>query len=946
KYYLYLRAGNAAGQELLYYPPAASTHAFVYDVTAPTVTAGGWVAGLSTDSVNPTYANEVTYASGTVADNVSDALDKRQVYLRVYDVDADKYLNPNTAARFDYSNAATAWALYDTVGDAWSYDLSASQFTTGNKYRLEIYGEDKAGNKHTENCPWTTESGPGDCQTGSSNMPKYARYFIYNKLKPVVTIDWPVLVPPNYIGSTLDSSSGTASGFGVNLVQYALKYNKSDPTQHWRHYTSSGAWVYYSGNLWNTAYNPAGDWSVWVASNVAWVDGEAYLLTVRAWDSAGNVSNEQEISFTYDVSAPTSTVVYPVSGTEYTVQVLSVSGTAQDRVSTGTPAGLDQTFHAGIQRESDSYWWDGSTWTALRDDPSTLISQGTGVKDWSLTLPGDFYDLLTVSRDTFTVYSWGVDLVNVPDPSYANVESSLTPKCVFYFRSDAPAAYVKWPPAASVQNDVSSVTLNISAVGAGVSQVWAVFIDTGGYYWTGSSWSLTGGYDPATDSEVWLSTDSAVAGPDMVFTPPRSESDMAVTFDGATDIAAPAWADGREYKVFVRANNSAGQLVDTYASPGTYKFVYDISRPTMTPAAALTALSDAEGSPTWVTNMNSVSGLMDDNYAGSLNPLYAYLRVFSIDQGKYLNPSTLAFDVADGADAWKAVSMPEPEYSRAWAWDISGAAWLGGNTYKLEMYGRDMAGNSDGNDGVGAHPPPKYTKYFRLDNVLPASAVAYPQNGGIYGQDSLLQLKGNASDSGSGVTAVEYRLEYPAMASKWKYYVTSGAWLTAQEFPIWNVAETTTTPSFSTWVSSNINWVDGIEYTFISRVRDLAGNYGAAYSTMTFTYDASKPTTTVTVPIDGAVYSGQLATLSGTAKDMPDRATAAGLQWLYLGVQRLSDGGWWTGLEWAGENARDDAPQSPPTYADPSWEAQSMSGFWDGIPSAETFYVYAWSTDK
>ena len=42
---------------------------------------------------SPTWLNAVAIASGTIVDNVSDALDKRQVYLRVFNRDTSKYLN-------------------------------------------------------------------------------------------------------------------------------------------------------------------------------------------------------------------------------------------------------------------------------------------------------------------------------------------------------------------------------------------------------------------------------------------------------------------------------------------------------------------------------------------------------------------------------------------------------------------------------------------------------------------------------------------------------------------------------------------------------------------------------------------------------------------------------------------------------------------------------------
>ncbi|MCK5582640.1 MAG: hypothetical protein KAI33_02560, partial [Elusimicrobiales bacterium] len=347
-----------------------------------------------------------------------------------------------------------------------------------------------------------------------------------------------------------------------------------------------------------------------------------------------------------------------------------------------------------------------------------------------------FYNLLTVTKDTFTVYSWGLDLVNNPDTSYANTESSNSVKCKYYFRSAAPLVNVKWPSAATIQNSVSSVTVDVSAIGAGITQIWTVFVDTDSYYWTGSSWSFAGGYDPATDDFVWLSTDTDFGGtPDTIFDPPLSEPNILRTFDDITSLKVPEFSDGREYNIFIRAKNSVNQLTDSHVSPGNYIFAYDVSRPTVTLSERLNGFSDVEGSPKWVIDMDEIDGSMTDNYAGGMNAFKVYIRVWSIDQNKYLNPnsSPLAFNLEpdQGDEAWKLLSLPGAIYTKPWSWNTSGAAWTGGFRYKLEIYGTDTAGNAH-----GTSVSPEYTKYFRFDDSKPTFSMNYPEAGN-YGLDSI-----------------------------------------------------------------------------------------------------------------------------------------------------------------------------------------------------------------
>jgi hypothetical protein len=195
---------------------------------------------------------------------------------------------------------------------------------------------------------------------------------------------------------------------------------------------------------------------------------------------------------------------------------------------------------------------------------AVALGTGLGVKTWSLSLPSTFYDLLGAT-DTFKVFTWGKDLVNNP-ASAVNIESSTTVKRVFSYASSTPTLTALSPVASTATNVVNSVVVSLDPVGGRIAQVWAVFLSTDNYYWTGSSWSAVQvAGDPPAFSGVWLSTDTQVAGaptPDMMFTPGTATdgtSPVTITFTGASSIAMPAWTSGRKYKIrgWTRARTSS-----------------------------------------------------------------------------------------------------------------------------------------------------------------------------------------------------------------------------------------------------------------------------------------------------------------------------------------------------------------------------------------------------
>ena len=62
------------------------------------------------------------------------------------------------------------------------------------------------------------------------------------------------------------------------------------------------------------------------------------------------------------------------------------------------------------------------------------------------------------------------------------------------------------------KNPDSRLRFNLDPVGGRIVQAWTVFLDTAGNYWTGSSWTTSGGFSTSAAPGIWLSTNSSLGG--------------------------------------------------------------------------------------------------------------------------------------------------------------------------------------------------------------------------------------------------------------------------------------------------------------------------------------------------------------------------------------------------------------------------------------------------
>ena len=368
-----------------------------------------------------------------------------------------------------------------------------------------------------------------------------------------------------------------------------------------------------------------------------------------------------------------------------------------------------------------------------------MVGAGTSQKSWSLNLATPFYDLLPGTTDTFFVYTWAKDNVNNPSAAYANVESSAAYKLTFSYQSNAPTLVSGsfFPEAGSAKMNVSSVTFSLDPQGGRINFVWTAFLDDSNKYWDGHAWTGAVSDPPPFPGAVWLST---AAHPAMFFTPftnPDGQSVLSVTFNNYADgVSSPTFIDGGKYRIYMRAQNTAGQTLLYYPpTVSTHTFIYDVSAPTMTAYSWVTGLSTMSASPTYVSSVLTASGTITDNVSDALDKRQVYLQVYDITADKYLNPGTFAkFDYSDGPTAWTLVETTSD--AKAWSYDMSAVQFDAGRQVRPFAVRAGQGGQLSGRQLPG------------VLSIIPDGRLRHGQRGGaeVRAVFQLRQIRARSGD--------------------------------------------------------------------------------------------------------------------------------------------------------------------------------------------------------
>jgi hypothetical protein len=312
---------------------------------------------------------------------------------------------------------------------------------------------------------------------------------VIDKTAPLVTITAPVS-ETGFARSLGSAITGTASD--TRLARVEVRIKKASNNTYW----DGTAFVPVSGSP--AIFQTLGNTSPWSTSATMPTAGSGltdglYCITATAVDSAGRSSTATR-TITIDNTAPTTTVLEPVSDGAYLRNLLRVKGNASDNGGSG----ID---HISIQlsRRSDGQFWTGSEWGGL----TVLRTQGTDV--WKITpetspaLPPDSKMLDGKYDISISTY----DLLG---------NSRVTQSFGFIIAHSAPPISVTTPTAGSNVSSLPVIDVTPTDPNNYLTSVRVYLCDTiRQVWWNGTGWQATTAFVPAVrigsgNSSVWRGT--------------------------------------------------------------------------------------------------------------------------------------------------------------------------------------------------------------------------------------------------------------------------------------------------------------------------------------------------------------------------------------------------------------------------------------------------------
>ncbi|MDI6756872.1 MAG: hypothetical protein QME32_02495, partial [Endomicrobiia bacterium] len=428
--------------------------------------------------------------------------------------------------------------------------------------------------------------------------------------------------------------------------------------------------------------------------------------------------------------------------------------------------------------------------------------------------------------------------------------------------------------------------------------------EIGGDWWNGVSFS--------SSSISWRSTVKS-GGPAWTWEYPAGQ--------GAENL--PSWQDNKKYAVWTEAFDKSGNAGGVVIS----SFTYDTMPPTskiQLPANAYHKsgeLATLSGTASDGANANrsdlervEIAIQRDPESAGNYWSWGA--QTFSLPTSSYT--STNAGTLAN----WQQTSnLP--------TWDN-----FDGITFRVFANAKDKSQN---------YQSAVTTFTFIYDITPPTVKVHLPSSDSTLRYSSLPTITGTAADAAPGaLERVEARIRNNSASAYWNTSTLAFDISDAQAATAWFTAQTTM--SYQTWFTtftagSNDRWTDTITYRVESRSLDKAGIFSPVYSTATFTYDKTPPTSQATLPSDRSIVR-ELSTISGTSAD-----TAGGtVSQVRVAVRRNTDGKWFDGSDFTQSDIAPLFTDWVAGFTGTRWQYTTLT---DGkLTSGVSYYVTSESRDN
>jgi len=890
-----------------------------------TITAGTWgTVPPPTIPTTPTVAisypvNDTTYGTdwgGAITGTVSDALGS----VTGVGVSLQQGSGSDSCWTGSDSTFTAACPNYVPVTSGtttWSLTLPTTDLTSGDTYNVTAQAKDSVGNVFT-----------------SSTVA-----FTYNTTAvalPTVAISYPfngTTYGTNWTGAITGSAAANAAGASISNVVVSIQQVGGSC---W-----SGTADTYTATCPNYLPVTTGttSWSL-TLSSTDFTSGDSYAVTAQATDSDSNVGTSSVVTFSYDTSAPTVAITFPVNGTHYDVTTWTgtITGTASSNSGGSTTIA---SVSVAIEDTTTSEWWNGSAFAS----PSQTFVAVSGTTTWSLVVAS----ASLTSGATYSVVAQATDSAENLGKStpvaftYCSQTSKVPPTVTITYPVDGTSYGSNWSgeitgtASAAIGASITSVSIAVEDI---ATKLW----------WNGTSFSATKQtFEPVTSgTTTWLLTFAAsnlTSGHTYSVVAEATDSagntgtSETVDFSYCVHAAPPTVTITYPINNTTYGSNWGGEITGT-ASAGTGASIKSVSVAIEDTATKLwwngTSFSATSRSFEPVTSGTTTWSLLFG--AGNLTSgvTYSVVAKATDSAGNTGTSETVDFTYCVHT-APPTVTITYPvngtTYGANWGRTITGTAsagtgstiskvkvsiqqgssscWTGsGDTFTascpsylavtsgttswtLAVPSTDLtSGDSykvtaqatDSYENVGTSS----TVAFTYNNSPPTVTITYPVNKTTYGTDWAGKITGSSSATSTGSTVQSVKVSIQqGSGSCWtgsgKTYTTS--------CPNY-LAVTSGTTSWSLTIPST-DLTNGDSYSVVAQATDSLGNLGTSL-TVAFTYNSSPPSVTITYPVNKTTYgTNWTGKITGTASSNSGASTT--IASVSVAIEDTKTGKWWNG---------------------------------------------------
>jgi hypothetical protein len=371
-------------------------------------------------------------------------------------------------------------------------------------------------------------------------------------------------------------------------------------------------------------------------------------------------------------------------------------------------------------------------------------------------------------------------------------------------------------------------------------------------------------------------------------------------------LALPAGnlTSGATYTVVAKATDSLGNIGTSCA----FTFTFDTAVPTVSITYPAT---NASYGTNWT---GTITGKASSNAGTGTSVASVAVAIENTTTSTWWNGSSF------GASGQTFVTVTG---TTSWLLALGRATLTSGDSYTVVAKATDSLGNTATSGTVT----------FKYNATPPTVAITYPANSVSYGANWTGAITGTASsNSGTGTTVAGVTVAIEnTETSKW-----------------WNGSSFSATTQTFVSVSGTTSWkfsmaagtlTSGDTYTVVAKAIDSLGNT-ATSGTVTFAYNTTPPTVTITYPVSKGTYDASASSWTGaiTGTASSNSGTGTTVASVTVAIENTKTSKWWNGSSFGATTQT-----FVPAIGASNWSLGLAAG---NLSSGATYTVVARATDS